>query len=164
MANILCDEEFIDAEYQEAHADEEGGDGGEEDLAEKLKGERAVCEEMLKALEEACPGNAPLVIDRTVVKTTEDMTALIKKGLRPKVYVVVAPSGLADFSGLAAGAMCNSKGSKSKFSVIDSSALFRKGDRSPALETPDCVPASLWLELFSDAFAKSANPMGNFLV
>jgi adenylate kinase family enzyme len=35
MANILCDEEFIDAEYQEAHADEEGGDGGEEDVAEK---------------------------------------------------------------------------------------------------------------------------------
>jgi len=115
------------------------------------------------------------VIDRALVKTAEDMTGLVKKRLRPKVYIVVGPSGNADFSGIVAGAIANSKGSKTKFGVIDSSSLFRKGNRSAALEdrlakasfaadSPDCVPASLWLELFTDAFAKSANPMGTFLI
>merc|ERR1719450_906433 len=95
------------------------------------------------------------------------MIASIKKCLLPKVYIVVGPSGVSDFSNLVAGAICASKGKKmSKYTVIDSATCFAKGSHSAALEkklakatfsasAPDCVPVSLWLECFGEAIAKS---------
>merc|ERR1711920_102212 len=61
------------------------------------------------------------------------------------------------------------------FTVVDANAIFKPGKHSTAIEdalhrasftaeAPDCLPAKLWVDLFSEAFATSANPMGPFLI
>merc|ERR1712151_1368150 len=61
------------------------------------------------------------------------------------------------------------------FIVLDCAKLLSRGDHTPELEAqltkslktaelPDALPAQLWKALFQEAFAKSANPMGTFII
>lgn len=110
--------------------------------------------------------------------TSDALHQQIRSKLLPKVYVLVAPSGKADFSSIIANAICTSRreGKKAaKFTIIDSTTLFKAGGHGSALEdklakaaytadAPDAVPAPLWKELFTEALQTSANPMGTFIV
>jgi len=108
----------------------------------------------------------------------EEIHEQVSKRLLPCVYVLVAPTGRSNVSRYIANAICAAKaeGSKpTKFTIIDSRTLFSRGSHSPDLEekltqaaftaeTPDQLPASLWIDLFKEAFTNSPNPMGNFLI
>jgi hypothetical protein len=108
----------------------------------------------------------------------QTLSAQIQKRCLPQVYVLVAPSGQSNFSGLIANTICRSRteGKRpSKITIIDSDQLFRPGGHSNAIEdklskaaftaaSPDAVSAPLWKELFAEAVQTSVNPMGIFLV
>merc|ERR1711920_349351 len=61
------------------------------------------------------------------------------------------------------------------FTVVDANAIFKPGKHSTAIEdalhrasftaeAPDCLPAKLWVDLFTEAFSSSSNPMGPFVI
>merc|ERR1712217_582754 len=92
----------------------------------------------------------------------------------PKAYVLVVPSGEIGFDSLVTSGICTA-GTKDKFTVIDTMETFRRGGHSAELEEKlhkasftasgsDCLPAQLWVDLFQEAFAASANPSGPFLI
>merc|ERR1712194_295322 len=96
------------------------------------------------------------------------MVEQIKKRLLPKVYVLASAGPFAEF---VADAICT----KGKYTILDSAKILSSGEHTPELEAeltralktaklPDTLPAQLWKALFKEAFAKSANPMGTFLV
>merc|ERR1712100_63425 len=126
-----------------------------------------------------CPSSVMSVHIADLANTTPGALSLqIRSRLMPKVYVVVAPSGPMDFSGLIGSTICTSRreGKRPvKFTVIDSNSLFKSGGHSAAIEdrlskasftaeAPDSVPATLWKDLFTEALQTSANPMGTFIV
>jgi len=174
VVNVVCDEEFLDTEYKAAHEDD-GEDVPDEEIAEKLQAQRTAHETMMKVFEEKCP--ASLLPIELKTKTPEDMSGLIRKRLLPHVYVIVAPTGTSDFSGVVADAICTSRkeGRPTKFTAIDAKQLSQKGGHSQSIEDrlhkasfmggePDALPIKLWVDLYKEAFAKSANPMGTFLI
>jgi len=150
-----------------------------EELATRLEGERKQHDKNLEEFKAKCPTSIlSISMAETAAATPAALHLKIRKQLLPKVYVLVAPSGKADFSGLVANTICTSRreGKRpTKFTIIDSENLFKPGGHSSAIEdklsraaftadAPDTVPASLWKELFGEALQASANPMGSFLV
>lgn len=101
-------------------------------------------------------------------------------GLLPRAYVVVGPSGKANLSNkVAMGLACTGKEPKDKrpmkFTVLDTNVLCQKGEHSEDIEErlvresftsscPDALPIPLWTDIFKEAFAKSPNPLGNFVI
>jgi len=172
--NLQVDEEFQTDEWKAAN---EEADIEEEEILKMLQGERSADEATFKVFEEKCPTSC-LKVDYASVKSSEELAKVVRKRLFPRVYVITAPSGRADFSGLVASAVCTARreGKRPmKFTVINSEDLFKSGGHGSAIEdklskaaftasTPDELPAPLWVELFGEALAQSANPMGTFLV
>lgn len=173
--NIVMDEDARMEEYKVQHEDEDLPE--EEELVAMLATERTE----QKATFEFFQGNCPTIEVTWNAEATnfqEELLAMTRKRLLPRVYVLVAPSGQGDFSSLIANAVCTSRrdgGRAVKFTIIDSETLFKSGGHSADIEdqlhkasftaeAPDCVPAPLWVSLFSEAMSQSANPMGTFLV
>jgi hypothetical protein len=144
-----------------------------------LEAERKQHDKNLEEFKAKCASSVLSVSMKEVLASTTTAIHLqIRDRLRPKVYVLVAPAGKADFSGLVANTICTSRreGKRpTKFTIIDSNSLFMAGGHSKAIEdklskasftagAPDTVPAPLWKELFEEALQASANPMGSFLV
>jgi len=188
VVDVVCDEEFIEAEYREQL--EEAGDAPDDEVvADNLKKSRSSYEAVVKAFAEQCP-SAMLTLDRAKMKAppeeplkaADEMLDLVKEKFLPTVYVVVAPSGEADFAGAVGDAICTSArtpdGARpSKMTVFNTAELFKPGTgkHSPQIEenllrvlsaSPGLgsVPTNLWVDIFSEAFATSVNPMGPFLV
>jgi adenylate kinase family enzyme/nucleoside diphosphate kinase len=165
VVDITADDEFLDAEHEEMNPDDETDP---EERAAKREADKTARESMLKAMEEKAPGTK-LSLAHTMKPA--EMGELIKKRLMPKVFVLVCPSGSAPFSSMVADVLCT----KGKYTILDCNDIVSSGGHSPELEerltktlrtaeAPDALPASLWTALFEEAFAKSANPMGTFLV
>merc|ERR1711977_270231 len=138
-----------------------------DELSAKLEAARKQQEKTLEEFKAKC---APSVMSVNMAEvaaanmTAQALHAQIRNRLLPKVYVLVAPSGASDFSGLIANTICTSRreGKRPvKFTIIDSNALFRPGGHSSAIEdklskaaftseAPDAVPATLWKELLTE--------------
>lgn len=108
-------------------------------------------------------------------KTPEEVTAEICETLRPRVYVVVSPLNNVGLGRQIGGALCGGGKKPVKYTLIDTQKLQQKGKHSEAIETqltqveftasaPDELPISLWTDLYKEAFAKSPNPLGNFII
>lgn len=113
-------------------------------------------------------------------RTKDDVVKDVCAGLLPRAYVVVCPSGRAGLSNKVAGGLaCSGKDGKDKrpikFTVLDTNVLCEKGEHSADIEerlamesftstSADALPVSLWTDLFKEAFAKSPNPLGNFVI
>jgi len=175
---------FFNADDPEAHMEQFKEENPEdetdaEELATKLEGERKQHDKNLEEFKAKCPSSLlSISMAEASAATAAALHLQIRKQLLPKVYVLVAPSGKADFSRLVANTICTSRreGKRpTKFTIIDSDSLFRPGGHSAEIEdkltkaafmadAPDTVPAPLWKELFAEALQASANPMGSFLV
>jgi len=146
-------------------------------LAAKLAENRSAMDGTLKVFKEACPANC-MMVDRKAISKPGDVFDMAKKKLLPSVYVLMAPSAV---SSMLADTICTSAMPTSaddmppKFTVLDASALCKRGGHGPVIEealtraafsaeTPDCLPVKLWTELLQEFFAKSPNPMGTFLL
>jgi len=117
-------------------------------------------------------------VDGNVAKP--EVVKAVCSQLLPRAYVVVGPSGRANLSNkVAAGLACTGKDGKDKrpmkFTVLDTNVLCEKGEHSEDIEerlaresftstAADALPVSLWTDLFKEAFAKSPNPLGNFVI
>eukprot|EP00928_Gymnodinium_smaydae_P064857 TRINITY_DN480_c1_g1_i2.p1 TRINITY_DN480_c1_g1~~TRINITY_DN480_c1_g1_i2.p1 ORF type:complete len:1698 (+),score=471.60 TRINITY_DN480_c1_g1_i2:89-5182(+) len=129
--------------------------------------------------------------DRALAQVEEVNTA-IQAALKPRVTIIVTPAGASDFSSRVADAICTCKreakrtadaggGNKTgpmrppKFTVIDARDLVKPGGHSPKIEeslaraqhaadAPDSISMNMWVSLFQEAFERSSNPFGNFLV
>jgi len=175
--SISFDEEFLTEEYKAAHEEE---DIDEEKLAADLLEERAVSEATFKVFEEKCPGNtvsAAAVVEESAVMNHEAISKSVCERMKPRVYVILAPSGAANFSGSLAEAICTSsrEGAPEKFTVVDAAELVKPGRHSAVIEEqltkasiagelPDGLSLALWSELFAEAFSNSGSPMGTFLL
>jgi hypothetical protein len=190
MVSIELDDEGHKADYDEQHAEDENPPDPEE-LEKLLDDMRKAHAKVTEEFKGKC---APSVLsvnwaERLQATGSEEpaeqadianskLNMEIQKRLLPKVYVLVAPSGKFEFSSKVASAICTMQkdGSRPpKFSIVDSAAVFRPGGHSSALEdklrkaaftseAPDCVPASLWKELFTEALQQSGSPTGPFIV
>eukprot|EP00933_Yihiella_yeosuensis_P045259 TRINITY_DN40610_c0_g1_i1.p1 TRINITY_DN40610_c0_g1~~TRINITY_DN40610_c0_g1_i1.p1 ORF type:complete len:1525 (+),score=439.03 TRINITY_DN40610_c0_g1_i1:526-4575(+) len=175
IAVIQCDDEFLD---EEAKAADEEADP--EAVAAKIASDRAASDGVMKAFQESPAAGCIVTMDRS--KPPEEIFAAIQKKLLPTVYIIQAPTGTIDFGGCIAERICVSSSSggvedacPEKYTVVDASKLCQRGGHSAAIEaalkkaaftaeTPDCISSGLWVELLTEAFSKSANPMGNFLL
>jgi len=182
VVDLACDAEFVTEEFQGSHEDLD-----EEAATAQMESERATYEAMVKAFEETCP---VLKLDKpayatvaeketTYAKAADELLVQVKGKMMPTVHVVVAPVGEADFAGAVADGICASGAGagarQAKMTVLNTKTLFKPGKHSPAIEeslqralftapAPDCLPSKLWVDIFSEAFATSANPMGPFIV
>lgn len=178
VACFNLDEEAHMETFKEENPDDETD---AEELSVKLAEERKQHEKTMEEFKAKCAPSVMSVNMADVVAantTPEALQAQIRSRLLPKVYVLVAPSGKNDFSGLIANTICTSRreGKRPvKFTIIDCDSLFKPGGHSSAIEdklskasftaeAPDTIPAPLWKELFIEALQASANPMGSFLV
>merc|ERR1712100_944380 len=101
-----------------------------------------------------------------------------KQKMLPSVYIMLAP---APFSNYVADKICTINTAydsglvPQKYTVLDAMELCKPGNHSVALNnalaqasfnavTPDCLPAKVWTDLLSEAFARSPSPMGTFLL
>jgi len=178
VINVNFDEEFITEEFKRQEENEEKE---EEEVENILKPERATHNQVQAIFQERCP-SAVVNIDYSSMNVSEDnpdlaikdMCALALAKMMPKAHVLVIPNGEIDFGGLVTKSICTSA-TKQKFTVIDTLDIFERGGHSPEIEAqlhkasftaeaPDCVPAKLWVDLFQEAFAASANPTGPFLI
>mmetsp|Transcript_8490 Transcript_8490/g.20114 ORF Transcript_8490/g.20114 Transcript_8490/m.20114 type:complete len:1467 (+) Transcript_8490:60-4460(+) len=175
---LECDDEFLDEEYRGLHEDEEI-DG--EQLAEKMAQQRAMMEGTMKVFKELCPGSY-LEIDKKTRESPEDVSAMIQQKLLPTVYIILAPGGEADFGNRVAESICTMStaggmedGLPAKYTILDAMEICKGGGHSPAVEdaiakaaftadSPDNLPVKVWAEIWKEAFLKSADPMGTFLV
>lgn len=172
VVDFSCEDETLEEEYKATHEDEEIDP---EELTAKLQTQRAAHQATVKVFEDNCPQRI-LKLAPSSAKTPEAMGELVRRRLLPRIHVVIAPSGSADLSGLIADAICASAAGEprpTKFITIDCHKLFKQGDHSTALDDklrnaalgePDAIPVDTWVELFREAFARSADPMGNFLL
>lgn len=178
VVNVTVADETVDEEYKAAHEDME-----EETATANLAAMKEAYAATLKAFEEACPSSI-LTLNRADFKAEEvtvvvkEMCELVCKKLLPSIYVLSAPSYPGDFSGLVANSVCTSLavgGRPAKFTLVDCQKLLQPGGHGPemedalfkasqAAESPDCLPTKIYLDLFKEAFATSANPMGTFLL
>lgn len=176
--HVFVDEEFRTEEYREETAEDDNPPDDEE-LAKLLEAERAEQEGTFKVFEEKCLARTMTLnwMELKDIKSPEEVNVQVRSRLLPQVYVLLAPSA-GDFAGLAANAICTARreGQRMKFTVIDALELVSGVGASVALkdklrkagctaETPDCLPPPLWVELFKEALANAADPMGSsFLV
>jgi hypothetical protein len=163
VVEIACETEYLVEEFQEANEDAEVDP---EELQAKFEEDKQVRATMLKGIEEACPG-CVMSLSQATVKP-EEMAEQIRKRLLPQVYVLASAGSFTEF---VADSICT----KGKYTILDSTKLLSSGEHTPELEAqltkalktavlPDALPAQLWKALFKEAFAKSANPMGTFIV
>jgi adenylate kinase family enzyme/nucleoside diphosphate kinase len=163
VVEIACETEYLVEEFQEANEDAEVDP---EELQAKFEEDKQVRATMLKGIEEACPG-CVMSLSQATVKP-EEMAEQIRKRLLPQVYVLASAGSFTEF---VADSICT----KGKYTILDSTKLLSSGEHTPELEAqltkalktavlPDALPAQLWKALFEEAFAKSANPMGTFIV
>ncbi|CAE7312691.1 AK1 [Symbiodinium sp. CCMP2592] len=175
---LECDDEFLDEEYRGLHEDEEI-DG--EQLAEKMAQQRATMEGTMKVFKELCPGSY-LEIDKKMRESPTDVAAVIQQKLMPTVYVILSPGTESDFGNLVAETICTMSTAggledalPSKYTILDAMAICKSSGHSPAVEdaiakasftaeTPDSLPVKVWAEIWREAFLKSADPMGTFLL
>jgi len=121
----------------------------------------------------------------TMKGPSSDVAADLRRRLLPKVFVVLAPQGR-NFSKNVASAICIGPKQKSgtsnglgKLTLVDAEALTRRGGHSAEIEEelakltllpeeapgkPTPVNPMIWTKLFQEFFAKSADPLGNFVV
>lgn len=175
---LECDDEFLDEEYRGLHEDEEI-DG--EQLAEKMAQQRATMEGTMKVFKELCPGSY-LEIDKKMRESPTDVAAMIQQKLMPTVYVILSPGTESDFGNLVAETICTMSTAggledalPSKYTILDAMAICKSSGHSPAVEdaiakasftaeTPDSLSVKVWAEIWKEAFLKSADPMGTFLL
>lgn len=175
VAYVECDEEFLTEEYATLHEGEDDADP--EVLANNMQAQRTSSDRMLAAFKEQSQDKV-VVIDRKVVSKPDEMFEMVKQKLLPSVYVMLAPAPLANY---VAEKICtidtvyDSGLVSEKYTVLDAMELCKPGNHSIAIEnalakasfnavTPDCLPAKLWSDLLSEAFARSPRPMGTFLL
>jgi len=174
VVKLSLDEEKFTEEFEEAHAEDDPPIDSET-IPEIFAERNGALEGTIKVFEEKCPAClVPLDAGATVQQATDT----VKARLLPQVYVIVAPSGVKDFSGLLVDAICTTRtegGQLRKYTAIDSVSLSRRGGHSPSIEdrllkasfqaeAPDALAPKLWTELFQEAFSNATNPMGTFLV
>jgi len=174
VVDLTVDDEKLQEEFEQAHENDDPP-VDPDTIPDILAAQRTAQEEMLKVFAEKCPAGL-ISVDSKM--PSQEITEMIQAKLLPRVYVLVAPYGSSAFSGLLANGICTcrSEGAKRrKFTAIDSTRLFERDGHSAAIEdklvkasftaaAPDCLSAKLWVELYKEAFANSANPMGTFLV
>jgi len=180
VVDVTCPKEFTDAEFAAAHEDMD-----EEAQAAAIEKDGLANEGALKAFGELCPA-VIMKLDMAAMKASPEeplkvageMMDIVKGKLLPKVYVILAPQGKADFAGAVATRICTAakEGARpAKLIAVDTAELFKPGTHGPAIEealhrgastsaSRDCVPAQLWVNMFSEAFAMSASPMGPFVI
>lgn len=174
MVNITCDDEYLEGEFKDSLGDEEFN---AEEFANSVALQRTALDSHVLLAQAG--GGAVLTIDRKSAKTPEELHQLIRKALLPKVYLIVAPTGKVDLGAMMAELICTSPpvdvNVPRRCSVIDASQLCTRGGHSPAVEDvlrkaaargepAGCLPPDVWAALFAEAFAKSPDPTGVFLV
>lgn len=121
------------------------------------------------------PGDNPAdAVDGLGDKKHAELVEKVKERLRPKIYNIIAPVGGVDIPCKFANALGTT--ASQKFVTIDVRELVAAGPYHSAAigdklhkaalisDGGDAVPMPLLKELFQEAIAKSANPMGTFLV
>jgi hypothetical protein len=175
VVNFEVSDDMLIQEEQERIGE---GDFDADEFSAQLEKDKVVQAAMLDVFKERAAASFKSIAFDGVLQTAEEVSIDIKRSLLPRVFVIVAPSGLTDFSKHIANAICTFKsdGQKvPKFTVVDSAQICKPGTHGGALEEtlakalftaqgPDNLPASLWSELFQEAFVRSPNPMGTFLV
>merc|ERR1719310_1710145 len=113
------------------------------------------------------------------MKGVPDCNAEIVKSLNAKAYVVVSPLTNAAVGKHVGAAICSISKvvdkKPVKFSLLDTDVLCKKGGHSQEIEeeltrvgmtaaSPDALPVPLWTNLIKEAFQRSANPLGCFVI
>merc|ERR1719191_1855148 len=103
------------------------------------------------------------------------------KTLNPKAYIVIAPLTSASVGRHVGAALCTVPDPKLKdknpvkYTLLDTEVLCKKGGHSQEIEeeltqvamtaaSPDALPVPLWTNLIKEAFQRSPNPLGNFVI
>jgi len=178
VVGFTLDPEAFTEQYKEEN-ENDPADG--EELEAKLEGMR---KQHLKAMDEF-KGRGAGNVSEFNADTKENSEVFrqqiplaCRRLLQPKAYVLVAPSGSAEFSRLIANTVCTSRkesGRQNKLTIIDANTVFQKSGHSKDLEdrlakaqftarAPDAVSALLWKDLFNEALQSAANPLGTFLI
>eukprot|EP00927_Polykrikos_kofoidii_P049532 TRINITY_DN43582_c0_g1_i1.p1 TRINITY_DN43582_c0_g1~~TRINITY_DN43582_c0_g1_i1.p1 ORF type:complete len:1526 (-),score=310.58 TRINITY_DN43582_c0_g1_i1:82-4659(-) len=179
VVTVDASDEVCTEEITNLHKDDENPPS-EEAIAELLSKRREALDGTFGLFKEKCPPSTTMVIQWNPETSKHDeISASIRERLRPGVFAIVAPRGAkTEFGKLIANAICISKreGKRPlKYTVVDSAELVKPEGHSAeiqdqlakatfAAESAECLPANLWVDLFQEAFRKSANPMGTFLV
>lgn len=109
------------------------------------------------------------------LKSVTECNAELCKTLNPKAYIVIAPPTAAAVAKHVGAALCTVGKFPVKFALLDSDVLCKKGGHSQEIEeeltqvamtaaSPDALPVPLWTKLIKEAFQKSPNPLGNFVI
>eukprot|EP00931_Biecheleriopsis_adriatica_P003691 TRINITY_DN105467_c0_g1_i1.p1 TRINITY_DN105467_c0_g1~~TRINITY_DN105467_c0_g1_i1.p1 ORF type:complete len:1485 (-),score=426.76 TRINITY_DN105467_c0_g1_i1:23-4477(-) len=175
VLSVQCEDEFLDEEYKGLHPDE---DVDPEQFTAKLAENRAALDGMVKVFRESSAGSC-IEVSRTAMGTPEGLSEMVRQKLRPSVFLVQSPSGLASRIGDKICTSSSTRGEQdslpAKYTVLDAKELCKPGKHSLKVEdalakasilaeAEDCLPVNVWLDLLAEAFAKSANPMGVFLL
>lgn len=165
-----------------------------EALEEKVAADMKAYGELLACFNKACPSACITVDwakvsvaavpdgdDPLPEKTHEEIFKKVKERLRPQIYNIVAPAGAADIAGKVANGISTMRqegksAASQKVITLDARHLMAMGPHhSRAIsdrlhkatftgDCPEAMPLPLMKDLFAEAFAKSASPMGTFLV
>lgn len=175
VVNITCEDEFLEEEWKAANEDKEFEP---EAFANRLLAQRAGITAALQIFAAAGVNQGANVMNiaRKSVKTAEEMDQIIRNRLLPSSILIMAPSGKVDIGAMMAETVClyEQRGGAS-YTVIDGNQLCQRGGRSQAIEDAlqkaaikgepqGCLPSEVWGLLFLEAFATSADPMGNFII
>merc|ERR1719486_1428030 len=113
------------------------------------------------------------------MKSVPECNADICKTLKPKAYIVISPLTSASVGKHVGAAICSISKvvdkKPVKFSLLDTDVLCKKGGHSQEIEeeltkvsmtaaSPDALPVPLWTSLIKEAFTRSSNPLGNFVI
>lgn len=182
VVDVSVDAEYWDAEFKEANAEME-----EEQQNSQMEQLTASYGAVLKAFSEQCPSAMVKLANFAIPEEEQEKAAdaeglidQVKAKLLPTVYVVVAPGGEDNFSmqvsdSIAATIKTPDGSRPLKMTILNTAELLKPGRHSPEIEerllrvlsaspNPQCIPTSLWIDIFREAIASSANPMGPFLV
>jgi len=175
---ILADISVPDETLQ-SNAEKEAADAGEEDFdgeafQELMDSKKPVYE----SLQGHCATMSCYVkVDGT--KGVPECNADICKTLNPKAYIVIAPLTTAAVGKHVGAAICSVSKVQDKkpvkYSLLDTDVLCKKGGHSQEIEeeltrvgmtaaSPDALPVPLWTSLIKEAFQRSPNPLGNFVI
>jgi len=175
---ILADISMPDEELQ-ANAEKESADAGEEDFdGEAFQELMNTAKPVYEALQGGCaPMSCYVKVDG--MKGVPECNAEIVKSLNAKAYVVVSPLTNAAVGKHVGAAICSISKvvdkKPVKFSLLDTDVLCKKGGHSQEIEeeltkvsmtaaSPDALPVPLWTSLIKEAFTRSPNPLGNFVI
>merc|ERR1719335_1025334 len=99
--------------------------------------------------------------------------------MTPKAYVVISPLTAAAVGRHVGEAICSVSKAQDKkpvkFTLLDTEQLCKPGGHSQEIEeeltqvamtaaSPDALPVPLWTNLIKEAFQRSPNPLGNFVI